>query len=116
MARSSATAQAMRLLHLTQAAMAELDRDLPINYLAVLFRVAAAGDDGVDQAQAMDELHMNSASMSRTVQSLSDTHWRKDRPGAGYIDRAMDPQDLRRRILRLTKEGKDAVARIGSVL
>ena len=90
----------------------EIDRDLPITMLLVFARVAMAGDEGIDQMEVKDEIKASSGGMSRTVQTLGDVHYLKDKPGLQLITRAFDLRDNRRRLLKLTPKGERLWAKI----
>ncbi|HEV7611364.1 MAG TPA: MarR family winged helix-turn-helix transcriptional regulator [Steroidobacteraceae bacterium] len=94
---------------------AEVDRDLPITLISVFAGIAAA-PEGVDQKELMDALVIGSSSMSRAVQTLSDLHYMKGKPGLGLISRGMDLQDNKRRILKLTEKGMALSKKLSKVL
>ena len=105
------TMQAMSLFRIAHDLSDTLDREAPLTQLLVLLRVAAAGDEGIDQGKLQDELQMSSAGISRTIQALGDTHYLKDRAGYGLVSRAFDPTDNRRRLIKLTARGEKAIER-----
>ena len=90
----------------------EIDRDLPITVPLIFLRVAMAGSEGIDHGQMQRELKLSSSSATRGVQTLGKVHYLKEREGLDLVERAFDPQDNRRRILRLTSKGEKLVARV----
>jgi len=104
--------QAADLYRVIQRIGEQLDRDIPLNHVSALLRIAMSGDVGIDQNELMRELGVSASTMSRTVQLLSALHYSKDKAGYGYIERVFDPTDNRRRTLRLTAAGEKAVAKM----
>lgn len=92
-----------------------IDRDFPITLALIFSRVAAAGDAGVLQATVQRELDLPPAVLTRSVQTLSASHFAKQREGLGLIARTIDSADGRHRTLRLTAKG-DALAASASKL
>jgi DNA-binding MarR family transcriptional regulator len=85
-----------------------IDRDSPITIALVFSRVAAAGPSGIFQATVQKELRLTAASMTRAVQTLSDLHYTKAKPGLGLISREMDfARDGRTHVLQLTAKGRE---------
>ena len=84
----------------------ELDRDLPITSALVLLSVARGGSEGVDQGRVQEALELSSAGISRTVQTLGKVHYLKGKDGLDLVDRAFDPTDNRRRVVKLTPRGE----------
>lgn len=98
--------QSVLALHRTvQVLESELDRDLPFAHVISFFMVATAGEDGIDQGALQQALGTSSASISRTLQTLSSMHYLKNRAGLQLISRELDVMDNRRRIVRLTPKG-----------
>ena len=92
---------------LMSALASSIDRDSPITIALVFSRVAAAGPSGVFQATVQRELGLTAASMTRALQTLSDGHHSKAKPGLGLISRQMDfAGDGRQHILQLTDKGR----------
>jgi DNA-binding MarR family transcriptional regulator len=86
----------------------EIDRDSPITIALVFSRIAAAGPAGIFQNQVQRELGLTATSMTRALQTLSDGHHTKAKPGLGLISRQMDfARDGRHHILQLTPKGKE---------
>jgi DNA-binding MarR family transcriptional regulator len=84
-----------------------IDRDSPLTIALVFSRIAAAGPSGVFQATVQRELGLTAASMTRSLQTLSDGHHTKAKPGLGLISRQMDfARDGRQHILQLTDKGR----------
>jgi DNA-binding MarR family transcriptional regulator len=98
---------------LISAFATEIDRDSPITLCLVFARVAAAGPSGIFQAAVQRELGLSAMSITRAVQTLSDVHYSKKKPGLGLISRNMDfATDARQHILQLTDKGR-ALAQAG---
>lgn len=85
---------------------------MPITTALVFARVAMAGTLGVDQGKLQDEIKASTAGISRTVQALSEVHWQKDKEGLRLIERQMDRNDNRRKILKLTPKGEKFAAKL----
>ena len=113
---ASKTTTAAILNKIVNILNAEMDREMPMTQVTVFARIAAAGDAGIDQGTLQDDLQMSSASMSRTVQALSPIHYFKDRPGLNVVERIFDPQDNRKRALRLNAKGQRLMAKLQEVL
>jgi len=84
----------------------ELDREIPLNHLRTLFRVGMAGDVGIDQGELQRAIGLSSAGISRTVRALSRISYDKKRAGYDVVEYQRDPIDNRRRVIRLTANGK----------
>ena len=104
-------ASAENLFRALRVLITEMDRDLPLTIPFVFMRIASQ-PNGVDQKDLMDELKIGSSQMSRTVQTLADVHYLKEKPGLGLIDRVMDLTDNRKRTLRLSAKGERLMAKI----
>ena len=105
------TLQATGLYRMVQALTTEMDRDMPITIPMAFLRIAMAGEDGLDQETLQKDLAASSSGITRTTQTLSDRHYLKEREGLQLVQRVMHPQDLRRRILRLTPKGEKLLAK-----
>jgi DNA-binding MarR family transcriptional regulator len=85
-----------------------IDRDSPLTIALVFSRVAASGPAGIFQATVQRELGLTAASMTRALQTLSDGHHTKAKPGLELITRQMDfARDGRQHILKLTAKGRE---------
>lgn len=107
----SKTVQTTSLYRMFQALLSEMDRDMPITIPLAFLRIASAGDEGLDQETLQKDLAASSSGITRTTQTLSDRHYLKEREGLRLIERVMDPQDLRRRTLKLTPKGERLIAK-----
>ena len=113
---SSTTSQAATLFKVMQILTEEIDRDLPITSALVFVRVAKAGSEGIDQGQVQDDLKLSSSTMSRTAQTLGETHYGKDKPGLGLVVRTMDVRDNHKRIMQLTPKGERLMVKVNAAL
>jgi DNA-binding MarR family transcriptional regulator len=93
---------------LVSALANSIDREMPITIALVFSRVAAAGPSGIFQATVQRELGLTATSMTRAIQTLSEGHHTKAKPGLGLISRNMDfAVDGRQHILQLTEKGRE---------
>lgn len=89
-----------------------LDGEAPINR-ALTFLYLARGDlSGVpeDAVYLVKHLNLTKGTVHRHIQSLTD--WHRYGEGKSYLDVLIDPEDRRRRIVKLTPKGLPAVKQI----
>lgn len=85
---------------------------LPLNHVSILLRVAAAGDQGIDAGKLAEVAGVSPASVSRTTRTLGAVHYNKRHEGFGLVEVQFDPTDNRRRVIRLTADGRALVSDI----
>jgi DNA-binding MarR family transcriptional regulator len=96
---------------LVSALAHSIDREMPITIALVFSRVAAAGPSGIFQNTVQRELGLTPTSMTRAIQTLSEGHHSKAKPGLGLISRCWDfAKDGRQHILMLTQKGQELAA------
>jgi DNA-binding MarR family transcriptional regulator len=94
------------------------DRDMPIGE-AVSFLFIALGETptggGISVTDVSKQGDFSLASASRHAQALGlmDRH---QRPGLAWVSDAVDPMERRKKVLRLTDEGRLAVAELVTAL
>lgn len=81
-------------------------RELNITQVLMLLRIAEAGDEGVDAARLSEDTGASPAAVSRTVRILGEVHYMKQHEGFGLVEFYLDPMDNRRRIVRLSADGR----------
>ncbi len=80
-----------------------VDPTMPIQTAYTLLLVAK--EDEVQMGSLQDKLGLSPAAVSRNILSLS--HYRQDyRAGHGLVKSEPDPNERRRKVVSLTKEGK----------
>ncbi len=100
-------------LSLAVSAVRMLDDALPVQTLAVFLEIAK--NEGITINELCDRVGLASSSASRNVAALSGQHWLK-KPGLGLVETQTDPQDLRRKTIRLTAKGRQLKDQIIAVL
>lgn len=90
-----------------------LDRELPIQVMAVFFYIAS--HDNCHKLAMEEDLHLTTASGSRNTDWLSKYH-RLNKPGLDLITKEVDPFDRRRQILSLTPKGRQLAQLIEDIL
>lgn len=106
----------VNVYRLMQTLSEELGKDIPLSYALTLMRIAMAGSEGVDLGQMRNELEASAGAMSRTVQTLGDQHYLKDKPGYGLVERSFGAKDNRLRIVKLTPKGEKFVAKLMALM
>ncbi len=101
-----------RLRRAMQVVAAGTDRTINLTQLLTLLVVAEAGDAGIDQGRLSESVGASSAATSRTVRILGPVHYNKKHEGYGLVDFEMDRTDNRRRVIRLSPDGRALVARM----
>ena len=96
----------------------DLDREsksqeLPIQVLSLFLYVASRNN--CNKQHAENHLKMSKASTSRNSDWLSRTHY-NGRKGLNLIRKVMDPLDRRKSLFRLTRQGRDLVEKMTSIL
>lgn len=93
-----------------RAALTELAKattvDLQVRQVLILLRVAEAGDQGVDAGRLAEDTGASPASVSRTVRTLGEIHYAKQHEGFGLVELQFDPTDNRKRVIKLTPDGR----------
>lgn len=80
--------------------------DLQVRQVMIFLRIAEAGDQGVDAGRLAEDTGASPASVSRTVRTLGEIHYAKQHEGYGLVELQFDPTDNRRRIIKLTPDGR----------
>jgi DNA-binding MarR family transcriptional regulator len=102
---------ASTLLRVITVIAEAVGRDSSLTLALVFARVAAAGPSGVLQVTVQRELGLTDSVLTRSVQTLSNLHYGKQRAGLDLIYREIDSADCRHRILRATPKGVELVTR-----
>jgi DNA-binding MarR family transcriptional regulator len=96
-----------RSLRNALAALAEATTvDLQVRQVMILLRIAEGGDQGVDAGRLAEDTGASPASVSRTVRTLGEIHYSKEHAGFGLVEIQFDPTDNRRRVIKLTPDGR----------
>ncbi|HML05780.1 MAG TPA: MarR family transcriptional regulator, partial [Methanobacterium sp.] len=64
------------------------------------FLMGLAREDGITQEELATSFHMNESTIARALRKLED---------AGMVQRKVDESNRRKKIIKVTKKGKDAV-------
>lgn len=91
-------------------------RELNITQVLVLLRIAESGDMGVDAGKLAEFTGASPAAISRTVRILGEVHYMKQHEGFGLVDLQFDPTDNRRRVVRLTADGRVLINQMAAKL
>jgi DNA-binding MarR family transcriptional regulator len=93
-----------------RAARRELGADVTIQRLLILLNVYS--NEGLSQSELLRQLESTSiTALSRNIADLS--RWTsKKREGPGLLELRVDPMNLRRKTIHLTRKGKRVVSRI----
>lgn len=97
----------------------ELGSSTTIAQAMAFVAITLSGADGIDQGELTRQIGVSQSAGIRAVRSLSVTDWTanhnsgKFKDGLGLITVRTDNQDMRRRILALTEQGKDVARRLG---
>lgn len=91
----------------------KLDADMPVQQLLTL--LIAARTPGITMKDAMTELNISSASISRNVSALSPMN-RFQKPGYGLIVAREDPLERRRKLMELTPAGSQFAKHLAAVV
>ena len=96
----------------------DLDREsksqeLPIQVLSLFLYVASRNN--CNKQDAENHLKMSKASTSSNSDWLSRTHY-NGRKGLNLIRKVLDPLDKRKSLFRLTRQGRDLVEKMTSIL
>lgn len=94
----------------------ETGRELNITQALVLLRIAEAGDEGVDAGRLAEATGASPAAISRTVRILGEVHYLKQHEGFGLVDLQFDPTDNRKRVVRLTADGRVLINQMAAKL
>lgn len=87
--------------------------DMPMQTLHILLLVAA--NPGITIAELIKKTGLSQSSCSRNVALLSKVH-RLGKPGLGLAEAKEDPRERRRKVVRLTSKGTEAVALIADAV
>lgn len=87
----------------------EVDSELPIQMAQTLLVVAQR--PGITIQDISKDTGLSQASASRNVQALGKWH-RLGKPGFNLVEGVEDPHDTRRKIVFLTKEGRELVGKL----
>lgn len=90
-----------------------LDDSIPVQTVAVFLEVAK--NEGISVKDLADKCGLAPSSASRNVAALSNWHWLK-KPGLGLLETQDDPQDLRKKTVRLTPKGKTLVKQLVEIV
>lgn len=104
--------EARRLRLALQRIGEETRPDLSLAHVLMLLRIAEAGEEGVESSTLAAEVGVSAASVSRTARSFGKVHYSKKHPGFELVELGFDPGDNRRRLVRLTMEGRLLVKRV----
>lgn len=107
-ARDEARGMLRRLFRVAES-LRDMDSDMPVVQMSVLFHVAM--NEGVTQREICAALSLPTSTTSRSVASLSEVH-RLGKPGLGLISWYDDPEDRRTKRLVLTPKGRTFIERI----
>ena len=88
------------------AAIRLLDDSIPVQTVAVFLDIAK--NEGISVKDLAEKAGIAPSSASRNVAALSDWHWLK-KPGLGVVETQDDPQDMRKKTVKLTAKGKKLV-------
>lgn len=91
-------------------------RELNITQVLMLLRIAEAGDVGVETSQLPDMTGASPAAVSRTIRILGEVHYMKQHEGFGLVEISFDPYDNRKRIAKLTADGRVLLHKMASKL
>lgn len=105
-------ANARRLRLALQRICDETRPDLSLSHVLMLMRIAEAGDEGVESSQLAADVGVSAASVSRTMRAFGKVHYCKKHLGFDLVEIGFDPLDNRRRLARLTPEGRLLVRRV----
>jgi DNA-binding MarR family transcriptional regulator len=85
------------------------DPELPTQTAnTLLYIILHEGTPSCSMAGIAEALNLAQSSVSRNVSALSAVH-RNRRPGMGLVETVIDPLERRRRIIRLTRKGREFV-------
>lgn len=86
-----------------------LDGEAPINRALTFLHLARADLEGIpeDAVYIQQKLNLNKGTAHRHVQAL--TSWHRYGEGKDYISVEMDPNDRRRRIIKMTSKGQPRI-------
>jgi DNA-binding MarR family transcriptional regulator len=84
---------------------------LSLSHVLMLMRIAEAGDEGVESSQLAADGGVSAASVSRTMRAFWKVQYSKKHPGFDLVEFGFDLLDNRRRLARLTPEGRLLVRR-----
>ena len=93
-------------------------RDVPLNWIELLLRVADAGDTGITAKELEPKIGIAQGVISRTVGILS-RQWDEKKGsmgGAELLFSTPDPMNRHRHAIILTAKGKELLAEISKVL
>lgn len=103
-------------LQALRSAMSELrrlDPDMKLTEVELLLMVAVKGEVGFKEIEESLDLPQQTA--SRYLAMLSSRKV-KGQEGLGLVDRFEDPEDPRKKVVRLSHKGKRLMARINAIL
>lgn len=80
-----------------------MDSETSVQGLAIF--LAISQNDGIGFGTLADQLNIAQSALSRQISSLGE-RGRRDKPGLGLVVREGDPQDYRRKVVRLTAKGR----------
>ena len=91
---------------------AKIDPEMPVQQLLTF--LITARTPGITMQDAMKELDISSASISRNVSALSRIN-RFHQPGHELLQATEDPMERRRKVLELTTHGKQFAKRVAEI-
>jgi DNA-binding MarR family transcriptional regulator len=97
------------LVNVLQEIRKEIDPEMPVQQL--LTYLVAVRQPGIPMQDAMTELNISSASISRNVAALGRINRHHDK-GHDLIDAQEDPMERRRKVLSPTPTGQRLLARL----
>lgn len=115
--RALGAMQTAKKLSSVLSTLRQVDSDLSIVSAHTFALVALAGDQGVYQMDLVDRLGVSKAAVSRAIAALSDRRrTTKGQGGYGLVSLEADPDDIRRKFVRVTPKGKKLLSDIAEVI
>lgn len=91
----------------------EVDAEMPLQTAHTLLCIAL--QPGLTMQELSERTGLSQSSCSRNVQALGEWHWNR-KPGYNLVEAVPDPHDTRRKIMFLTKRGRDILGRLVSTI